>query len=137
MKSITAEIKYGALDVSRYFDGRYWYQVMAGNAQNYDYFHFNAPDFSSDIHIGFSSGFTGHDDSKWEIVLGGWGGKKHVIRERSQPKVVLNLAEKRNQNRFVLQRNEFTAEYKLLKNIWSLFKISLARKSGVGFRASQ
>ena len=34
----TAGIEYGELDASRYFNTRYWYQVMGGNAQNYDFF---------------------------------------------------------------------------------------------------
>merc|ERR1712168_1541703 len=38
-------------------------------------------DWSNDIHIGFQNGFSGHDDSKWEIVIGGWAGTKHVIRD--------------------------------------------------------
>ena len=93
----TAGINYGALDVSRYFDSRYWYQVMGGNAEKYDYFHINASDFNN-IFIGFSNGFTGHTDTKWEIVLGGWGGKQHVIRDRNRGPI---LAKKTNPNRFV------------------------------------
>ena len=103
-----AGIKYGALDVSRYFNTRYWYQVMGGNVQNYDYFHFNAPNFSNDIHIGFSNGFNGHNDAKWEIVLGGWSGKKHVIRARNQGP---NLAQKSNSNRLVVSNNKVVKRF--------------------------
>ena len=88
-------IEYGVLDVSRFFNTRYWYQVMGGNAQIYDYFHINAPDFDN-IFIGFSNGFNGHDDDKWEIVLGGWGGKQHVIRYGNRKSI---LAKKSNPNR--------------------------------------
>ena len=98
-----AGIKYGALDVSRYFNTRYWYQVMGGNVQNYDYFHFNATAFTGGLCIGFSNGFNGHKDAKWEIVLGGWGGKKHVIRAKNQGPY---LAQKSNPNRLVVSNNE-------------------------------
>ena len=92
-------IKYGLLDISRFFQAKYQYQVMGGNAQTYDYFHINAPDFDKGINIGFSNGFNGHDDTKWEIVIGGWNGKEHVIRDRNRgPK----LAQKKNPNRFTL-----------------------------------
>ena len=84
----TPVIEYGALDVTRFFNTRYWYQVMGGNAQIYDYFHINAPDFDN-IFIGFSNGFTGHDDDKWEIVLGGWGGKQHVMRYGNRKSILV------------------------------------------------
>ena len=32
------------------------------------------------ISIGFSNGYTGHHDAKWEIVAGGAGGREFVIR---------------------------------------------------------
>ena len=91
-----SDIDYGALDVSRYFNTNNWYQVIGGNAQNYDYFHINAQDFSSDIFIGFSTGFNDHNDAKWEIVIGGWGGKQHVIRDRNRGPI---LASKTNSDR--------------------------------------
>ena len=119
----TPVIKYGPLNVTRFFDTRYWYQVMGGNAQIYDYFHINAPDFNNDIHIGFSNGFNGHKDDKWEIVLGGWGGKQHVIRYGNQKS---NLAKKSNPNRSeFLYRN--CAKLNLETNSNSYEEISLCK----------
>ena len=33
------------------------------------------------ISIGFSNGYTNHNDAKWEIVNGGAGGREFVIRQ--------------------------------------------------------
>ena len=79
-----SDIEYGELDVIKSFDTQYNYQLIDQNALNYDFFHINAEDFTNDIHIGFSNGFNGHNDKKWEIVLGGWKGKQHVIRDQNQ-----------------------------------------------------
>ena len=69
---------------------------MGGNLQIYDFIQINAPDFTKTLCIGFSNGFSGHNDDKWEIVLGGWGGKKHVIRHGNLNPI---LAQKSNSNR--------------------------------------
>ena len=82
--NLLSDIKYGELDVSKSFHTKYNYQLIDENALDYDFFHFNAEDFTNDIHIGFSNGFNGHNDKKWEIVLGGWGAKQHVIRDQNQ-----------------------------------------------------
>ena len=86
------------LDESKFVEAGYNYEMIVENAQNYDYFHFNAPDWSNDIHIGFSNGFSGHDDSKWEIVIGGWTGTKHVIRD-GNASPTHGLVQKQNPNR--------------------------------------
>ena len=89
---------YCDLDESKFMAAGYNYEMIVENAQNYDYFQFNAPDFTNDIHIGFSNGFSGHDDSKWEIVIGGWTGTIHVIRDgNSSP--LYGLVKKQNPNR--------------------------------------
>ena len=72
------------LDMVRKFTGEYYYQLIDGNADTFDSFHISAPGFSNDIHLGFSKGCKSHDDEKWEIVLGGWVGTRHVIREGNQ-----------------------------------------------------
>merc|ERR1719421_1008745 len=76
--------EYGDLDVTKFFNTKYNYQLIDENVLDYDFFHFNAKDFTNDIHIGFSNGFNGHNDKKWEIVLGAWEGKQHVIRDQNQ-----------------------------------------------------
>ena len=90
---------YCGLDESKFVDAGYIYEMIVENAENTnDYFQFNAPDFTNDILIGFSNGFNGHDDSKWEIVIGGWTGTKHVIRDgNSSP--IYGLVQKQNPNR--------------------------------------
>ena len=40
-------------------------------------------DFTNDLHIGFSAS-DGHNDKKWEIVIGGWNGGASVIRSQNQ-----------------------------------------------------
>ena len=52
-----------------------------GNAHEKDYFYISAPDFTKDLNIGFSNGYTGHRDKKWEIVAGGFFGREFVIRQ--------------------------------------------------------
>ena len=99
-------VNYGALDVTRFFDKQYWYQFMGGNAQIYDYFHVNAPDFEQDLIIGFSNSFTGHTDAKWEICLGHNQGKDHSIRDGNKKDPVLVL--KHNINRSVFTLDEKT-----------------------------
>ena len=94
-------IEYGELDVTKFFNTKYNYQLIDENALDYDFFHFNAKDFTYDIHIGFSNGFNGHNDKKWEIVLGGWAGKQHVIRDQNQ-KPARGLARITNYDRYSL-----------------------------------
>merc|ERR1711990_318980 len=94
--SINETVNYGALDVTRSFVKRYWYQVMGGNAQIYDYFHINAPDFEQDLIIGFSNGFNGHTDAKWEICLGHNQAKDYSIRDGNKSPVHVL---KQNENR--------------------------------------
>ena len=72
---------YCNVDETQFLPSGYNYQMILDNAHTYDYFQFNAPDFNNDVVIGFSNGFTGHDDSKWEIVLGAWFGTKDLIRD--------------------------------------------------------
>ena len=77
-------MNYGELDVSRYFTRDYKYQLIENQAETYDYFQVNAPDFTHDINLGFSNGFKGHNDEKWEILIGGWRGIQHVMRDGNQ-----------------------------------------------------
>ena len=86
------------LDEAKFVEAGYNYEVIVENAQNYDYFQFNAENWSNDIHIGFQNGFSGHDDSKWEIVIGGWAGTKHVIRD-ANASPTHGLVQKENPNR--------------------------------------
>ena len=64
-------------------DNIYAYEVILDNASDYMEFRFQAPEFTNDIHLGFS-GSPGHDDPKWEIVIGGWYGTRSVIRTANQ-----------------------------------------------------
>ena len=69
------------LDDERNYPDSYNHQpVDAGNAHEKDYFHISAPNYPKDLCIGFSNGYTGHDDEKWEIVMGGNHGREFVIR---------------------------------------------------------
>jgi len=61
----------------------YDYKVMYDNADTFKSFDIDASDFTNDIHIGFSA-TDGHEDKKWEIVLGGWSGTRSVIRSKNQ-----------------------------------------------------
>ena len=38
------------------------------NAHEKNYFYISAPDFTKDLMIGFSNGYTGPSDDKWEII---------------------------------------------------------------------
>ena len=70
------------LDVSRFFGNAYFHQkIDDGKAHEKNYFHISAPDFTQDLAIGFSNGYTNHDDAKWEIVAGGRAGTEFVIRQ--------------------------------------------------------
>jgi len=77
--------KYCQLDREMGFGIKYNYQKVDGAAQFKDYFRIQATQiFENDIHLGFSDGFNGHNDDKWEIVIGGWSATKHVIRDGNQ-----------------------------------------------------
>ena len=89
-----------SIDAVKVLSPGYNYQRLLNNAQNYEYFQFNAPNFNNDIHIGFSNGFTAHNDTKWEIVVGGWSGTKHVIREGNQYPIE-GLVQKANADRYI------------------------------------
>jgi len=75
--------KYCNLNEKMTFDEKYRYQKVDSAANFKDYFRISS-NFDNDIHLGFSNGFNGHDDAKWEIVLGGWHAEKHVIRYGNQ-----------------------------------------------------
>ena len=69
------------LDDTRHYADDYNHQpIDAGNAHEKDYFHFSAPDFTEDLTIGFSNGYTGHGDEKWEVIVGGGKGDSFSIR---------------------------------------------------------
>lgn len=70
------------LDEDRFLGNSYNHQpIDAGNAQEKNYFHISAPDWTlAPLIIGFSDGYTDHNDAKWEIVLGGYSGKEFLIR---------------------------------------------------------
>ena len=55
--------------------------IDVGSAHEKTYFHISAPDFSKDLAIGFSNGYTDHNDLKWEIIAGGETGIEFVIRQ--------------------------------------------------------
>ena len=60
----------------------YRYELLTDAADQFESFYIDA-DFNNDAHIGFSK-TTGHADTKWEIVIGGWGGTRSVIRSKNQ-----------------------------------------------------
>ena len=63
--------------------------VDVGNAHKKAYFHISAPGLKN-LHIGFSNGYTGHNDDKWEAIAGGANGIEFVIRQGNFPKGILN-----------------------------------------------
>ena len=94
-----------------YFNTEYKYRVIDDNAQFKDYFRIIADDFTNDIHLGFSNGFTGHDDEKWEIVLGGWSGSTHVIRDANQTPIYgLVASYEGNRSQFIQLRKDFIVQ---------------------------
>jgi len=80
------EFALGMINPFTYFDhvsnSDYNYQLLTDQADTFESFYIDA-DFSNDIHIGFSA-TTGHNDDKFEIVIGGWGGTQSVIRSKNQ-----------------------------------------------------
>ena len=103
----------------------YQYKFIGKNIQNYPYLHFSAPNFTNDIVIGFSNDFNGDDDQKWEIVIGGWNGIRHVIRDQSLLPT-FGLVQKKNPDRFlniishVKNKTIFRTEFNQLKKTSSL-----------------
>ena len=81
--SCDTKSKYCKLDENMDFPLKYKYQKVDSAAHFKDYFQISS-NFGNNIHLGFSDGFNGHDDAKWEIVIGGWFATKHVIREGNQ-----------------------------------------------------
>ena len=70
------------MDETRFLKNEYNHQAIdVGSAHEKTYFHISAPDFSKDLAIGFSNGYTDHNDAKWEIIAGGAGGIEFVIRQ--------------------------------------------------------
>ena len=65
------------------FNSEYHYTTLYNNANDYAGFVIDASGFTNDIHIGLSKHDV-HTDKKWEIVIGGWDGKKSVIRSANQ-----------------------------------------------------
>ena len=64
---------------SVYVENKYEYQVLNEEANKYDHFQIDASEFPHTIWIALSR--TGrHSDEKWEIIIGGLGGTKSVIR---------------------------------------------------------
>ena len=79
------------MDETRFLANNYNHQAIdIGSAHEKTYFHISAPDFSKDLAIGFSNGYTDHNDAKWEIIAGGAGGIEFVIRHGNWPKGLLN-----------------------------------------------
>ena len=86
------------------FSTKYNYQKVDGAAHFKDYFRISS-NFGNDIHLGLSDGFNGHEDDKWEIVIGGWKGGKHAIRDGNQAQ---NLVSKStNPSEFNLLKKDF------------------------------
>lgn len=65
--------------------------------------------FKTLVSIGFSNGYTGHDDMKWEIVAGGRSGTEFVIRRGN---LSTTLARHRNADRVQWEqvRNHFAVQ---------------------------
>lgn len=68
---------------NRYIPNNYSYKKLYSNADTFKFFDIDATGFNNDIHLGFSA-TEGHDDKKWEIVIGGWAGLQSVIRSGNQ-----------------------------------------------------
>ena len=70
-----------SLDETRYVENIYNHQpIDDGNAHEKNYFYISAPDFTKDLVIGFSNGYTGPSDDKWEIIGGGYYGREFGIK---------------------------------------------------------
>merc|ERR1712131_353856 len=70
-----------------YSQNAYNYKVVFNDANNYERFYIDASAFNSEAHIGISR-FPKHKTQKYEIVLGGWGGYRSVIRRGNQGKTL-------------------------------------------------
>ena len=67
--------------ITKYTPDEYNYQLVYSKVDCHETIEFDASDISNDIHIGLSKeGYTAHVDQKWEIIIGGWSGKKSGIR---------------------------------------------------------
>ena len=91
------------------FDEKYRYRKVDSAAHFKNYFRISS-DFSNDIHLGFSNGHNGHDDAKWEIVIGGWHATKHVIRNGNQSPIGGLASASTNQAEFNQLRNDFIVQ---------------------------
>ena len=107
--SCDTKSKYCQLDESMNFGKKYRYQKVDSSANFKNYFRISS-DFSNDIHLGFSNGHNGHDDAKWEIVIGGWHATKHVIRNGNQTPTYGLVSEATNQAEFNQLRNDFIVQ---------------------------
>ena len=77
------------MDETRFLENEYYHQsIDLGNAHEKAYFHISAPDLIN-LHIGFSNGYTDHNDAKWEAIAGGANGIEFVIRKRNWPKGII------------------------------------------------
>ena len=86
------------MDETRFLTNEYSHQAIdVGNAHEKNYYHISAPGFIQDLAIGFSNGYTGHTDAKWEIIAGGRRGTEFVIRKGNC--CVPILARHRNEDR--------------------------------------
>ena len=65
-------------------NNEYKYHVVNNEAYKYTYFKIDASQFRHDVHIALSKSGR-HRDKKWEVVIGGWGGRKSVIRKDAVP----------------------------------------------------
>ena len=79
-----------SLDDSRFLDNAYHHQVIDdGNAHEKTYFHISAPDFTMGLNIGFSNGYNGSKDEKWEIIAGGFFGREFAIRHYGKTGILI------------------------------------------------
>ena len=60
-------------------EDKYEYNLAIEDAAQYNHFRIDASELTNDVHIGLSE-FTGNNDKKWEILIGGWNGRRSVIR---------------------------------------------------------
>ena len=126
--SCDTKAKYCKLSESINFDEKYRYRKVDSAAHFKNYFRISS-DFSNDIHLGFSNGHNGHDDAKWEIVIGGWHATKHVIRNGNQTPGEGLVSELTNQAEFNQLRNDFIVQ--VTDGRISVYKSESGRKGAV------
>ena len=72
--------------------------------------HYVSINFKTLVSIGFSNGYTGHNDAKWEIVAGGALGTEFVIRNGNAGATILAALRTPDRTRWEQVRNHFAVQ---------------------------